>query len=289
MSRPLRIEYPGALYHVTARGNARSHIYRDDTDREDFLATLAGVVKRFGWVCHAYCLMGNHFHLLIETPKPNLSMGMRQLNGVYTQHFNRRHRRAGHLFQGRFKAILVERDSYLLELARYIVLNPVRAKMVKSAAHYPWSSYRATLGTAPAPKGLTINAVLDQFGNTRPTARKRYAEFVQAGQGLASPWDQLQGQVLLGGPAFIQKMTPHLQQQASTQEITKRQRLLHRPPLKTLLANLPSKEVRDKTLVQAYLEYGYTQAEIARTLGLHYATVSRLVKVAESEMSKGKM
>ena len=187
MSRPLRIEYPGALYHVTARGNARSHIYRDDTDRKDFLTILAGVVKRFGWVCHAYCLMGNHFHLLIETPKPNLSRGMRQLNGVYTQHFNRRHRRAGHLFQGRFKAILAERDSYFLELARYIVLNPVQAKLAKSAAHYPWSSYRATLGTAPAPQGLTVDGILEHFGKTRPTARKRYAEFVQAGQGVASP------------------------------------------------------------------------------------------------------
>lgn len=288
MSRPLRIEYPGALYHVTARGNARSHIYRDDTDREDFLTTLAGVVKRFGWVCHAYCLMGNHFHLLIETPKPNLSQGMRQLNGVYTQHFNRRHRRAGHLFQGRFKAILAERDSYLLELARYIVLNPVRAKLVKSAAHYPWSSYRATLGTAPVPQGLTVDGILEHFGKTRPTARKRYAEFVQAGQGLASPWDQLQGQVLLGGPAFIRQMTPRLQQQAS-RENAKRQRLLHRPPLKTLLANPSSKAARNKALAQAHLDYGYTQAEIARTLGLHYATVSRLITAAESEMSKYKM
>ena len=126
MARPLRIEYPGAVYHVTSRGNARKKIFLDDIDRDEFLATLGWVVERFGWGCHAYCLMDNHFHLLIETPKPNLSLGMRQLNGVYTQRFNRRHKRVGHLFQGRFKAILVERDSYLLELARYIVLNPVR-------------------------------------------------------------------------------------------------------------------------------------------------------------------
>ena len=210
MARPLRIEYPGAVYHVTSRGNARRKIYLDDEDREMFLATLAWVGERFGWICHSYCLMGNHFHLLIETPKPNLSLGMRQLNGVYTQRFNRRHKKAGHLFQGRFKAILVERDSYLLELARYIVLNPVRAKMVNRPEHYAWSSYRPTLGTAPVPAGLTIDWVLSQFARTKPVARKRYAAFVREGVGLTSPWRELKGQVLLGSPGFIKKMAPHL-------------------------------------------------------------------------------
>jgi putative transposase len=146
MSRPLRIEFPGAFYHVTSRGNARKKIFLNDIDRVSFIETLAWVVERFGWICHAYCLMDNHFHLLIETPMPNLSLGMRQLNGVYTQRFNRRHKRVGHLFQGRFKSILVEQDRYLLELCRYIVLNPVRAKMVAASEEYPWSSYRATVG-----------------------------------------------------------------------------------------------------------------------------------------------
>ena len=127
MTRPLRLEFPGALYHVTARGNARQGIYLDDQDRHLFLSVLSEVVGRFAWICHAYCLMDNHYHLLIETPQANLSLGMRQLNGVYTQRLNRRHARAGHVFQGRFKAILVERDAYLLKLARYIVLNPLRA------------------------------------------------------------------------------------------------------------------------------------------------------------------
>src|SRR4030042_5793823 len=127
MARPLRIEFPGAVYHVTSRGNARQTIFIDDEDRGGFLDLLSIVVERFNWICHAYCLMGNHYHLLIETPDGNLSKGMRELNGIYTQHFNRRHGRVGHVFQGRFKAILVEKDSYLLELCRYIVLNPVRA------------------------------------------------------------------------------------------------------------------------------------------------------------------
>src|SRR5687767_13788050 len=137
MARPLRIEFAGALYHVTARGNARMPIFDDDADRRNFLSVLEQVLDRSGWLLHAYCLMGNHYHLMVETMQANLSAGMRQLNGVYTQRFNRRHERVGHLFQGRFKAILVERDSYLLELCRYVVLNPVRAGMVKRVQDYP--------------------------------------------------------------------------------------------------------------------------------------------------------
>ena len=130
MARPLRIEFEGALYHVTSRGNARQHIFLHDSDRKKFFDVLADVVERFQWICHAYCLMDNHYHLVIETPEANLSRGMRQLNGVYTQVFHRRHGRVGHLFQGRYKAILVEKESYLLELAKYVVLNPVRAGLV---------------------------------------------------------------------------------------------------------------------------------------------------------------
>ncbi len=131
MARPLRIESPGAVYHLTSRGNARNSIYLDDNDRQRFLAILGNVVDRYNWLCHAFCLMDNHYHLLIETLDPNLSLGMRQLNGVYTQGFNRAHNRVGHVFQGRYKAILVEKDEHLLELCRYIVLNPMRAGVIK--------------------------------------------------------------------------------------------------------------------------------------------------------------
>ena len=130
MARPLRLEFAGAVYHVTSRGNARQDIVGDDDDRRSFLTLLGHVIDRFGWRCHAYCLMDNHYHLLLETPRPNLSRGMRQLNGRYTQAYHRRHHRGGHLFQGRFKAILVEKDAHLLELCRYVVLNPVRAQLV---------------------------------------------------------------------------------------------------------------------------------------------------------------
>jgi REP element-mobilizing transposase RayT len=129
MARPIRIEFEGALYHVTARGDRREAIYEDDADRERFLDLLGRVAGDFNWVVHAYCLMDNHYHLLIETPDGNLGKGMRQLNGVYTQYSNRRHRRVGHLFQGRYKAILVDADSYLLELARYACARGVRSRM----------------------------------------------------------------------------------------------------------------------------------------------------------------
>ena len=157
MARPLRVEYEGAVYHVTSRGNAREDIFLDNRDRSRFLEMLGDVVARYGWICHAYCLMTNHYHLLIETPEANLSRGMHLLNGVYTQWFNRRHKRVGHLLQGRFKAILVEKESHLLELARYIVLNPVRAKMVRSVRDWPWDSYRATSDQSDVPEFLTVD------------------------------------------------------------------------------------------------------------------------------------
>src|SRR4030043_1793691 len=145
MSRPLRIQYAGAVYHITSRGNARKAIFKDDRDRKVFLNIVEEVKDRYHWLCHTYCLMNNHYHLLVETPDGNLSEGMRQLNGVYTQVFNRRHRRAGHLFQGRYKAILVQKDSHLLEVSRYVVLNPVRAGTVERPDQWKWSSYLATV------------------------------------------------------------------------------------------------------------------------------------------------
>jgi REP element-mobilizing transposase RayT len=280
MARPLRIEFPGALYHITSRGNAGQRVFRDDGDRETFLATLAWVVARFGWRCHAYCLMDNHVHLLIETPQPNLSPGMRQLNGVYTQRFNRRHRKVGHLFQGRFKAILVEKERYLLELARYIVLNPVRAKMVKTPNRYPWSSYRSMLGLTPVPPALATDWILNQFADTRATARRRYAKFVHDGIGVPGPWGEVKGQVLLGSEAFVERLTPQFEK-CSTREIPKRQRLVHRPSLKTLLAGVDSKTARNITMAHAYLKHGYTLSEISQAVGLHYATISRLIKALE--------
>ena len=160
MARPLRIEFPGAVYHLTSRGNARQRIFLNNDDRKLFLETLFHVVTRYGWLCHSYCLMDNHYHLLVETPKPTLCSGMRHLNGVYTQTYNRRHKKVGHILQGRYKAILVEKEAYLLELCRYVVLNPLRVKARDRVDQWKWSSYRVTAGLARAEKFLTIDWIL---------------------------------------------------------------------------------------------------------------------------------
>lgn len=205
MARPLRLEFPGALYHLTARGNARQKIFLDEEDRHRFLDLLGKEVTQQGWFCYAYCLMDNHYHLLIETPEPNLVAGMRRLNGVYTQAFNRRHRRVGHLFQGRYKAILVDRDAYFLELCRYIVLNPLRAKAVKRQEQWPWSSYAATAGRIASPSWLTIKPVLALFVN-----HAAYERYIAQGIGQASPWMQLRGQIYLGEENFLKRMQQRL-------------------------------------------------------------------------------
>jgi len=235
MSRPLRLEHPGALWHVTSRGNERREIFRDDPDRELFLETLGRVVAMFRWRLYAWVLMNNHYHLLFETPEPNLSRGMRQLNGIYTQRFNRRHRRAGHLMQGRFKAILVEKEPHLLELCRYVVLNPVRAGAARSARDWRWSSYRATAGYAPSPGWLDIDGVLSLFGGRRAAARERYRSFVSDGiRAEYAPWQALTHQVLLGGEEFVDLARSLAGGYALGREVPRAQRDLRRPTLEAI-------------------------------------------------------
>ena len=276
MSRPLRIEFPGAVYHITGRGNARQRIYRNDEDREQFLSILSHVIDRYGWLCHAYCLMDNHYHILIETHKPNLSLGMRQLNGLYTQSHNRCHGRVGHLFQGRFKAILVEKESHLLELCRYVVLNPVRAKMVKHPGKWKWSSYRATAGEVTAPGYLTVDWLLGQFGSRLHDAQKKYRAYVAEGIGTPGPWENLQGQIYLGGKDFIRKHQPD----RLIREVPRRQTQAHRPKLADLFK---SRGDRGRAIFVAYRRYGYRMIEIAEHLGVHYATVSRQLRRIENK------
>jgi REP element-mobilizing transposase RayT len=280
MARPLRIEFAGAIYHVTSRGNARAAIYLDDDDREEFLKVLGDVVARFNWVCHAYCLMDNHYHLVVETVDANLSRGMRQLNGVYTQRFNRSHGRVGHVFQGRYKAILVERESYLLELCRYVALNPVRAGIVKAVDRYRWSSYEATAGLRKPPAFLTIDWILRRFSSQRSDARKRYSSFVLAGVGGQSPWAELTAQCLLGGREFIEKISPALKEKSNLVEVSRQERFAFRRSLEDLMGESAqeSKAERNRAIALAHLEYGYTLSEIGRQLGLHYSTISKALE-----------
>ncbi len=277
MARPLRIEYEGALYHVTSRGNAGTMIFLDDPDRVRFLEILKSVVDRFGWICHAYCLMGNHYHLLVETPQPNLSRGMQHLNGVYTQWFNRRHARSGHLVQGRFKSIVVEKESYLLELARYVVLNPVRAKMVRSARDWRWSSYRATAGQVARPEFLTIDGLLSQFDEDRTKAIRAYRRFVGEGKGI-NVWEALAGGVLMGGDAFVQSLKPLLNDVKRNRGIRREERLASRPSLDELFDGVTDKQTRNQRIHEAVRKHEYRLKEVGDHLGLCYSTISVIAK-----------
>ena len=278
MSRPIRIEFPDALYHVTARGDRREDIVEDDTDRQAFVDILGQVVIQLNWLCWAWCLMDNHYHLLIQTPDANLSKGMRQLNGVFTQTSNRRHNRAGHLFQGRFKAILVDEDNYLLELARYVVLNPVRAGMVKRPDKWAWSSYRASMGLVPSPDFLAVDTLLALFGRRRSVAQARYAKFVAEGIKAPSPWADLTGQIFLGNERFVTKMQARIDKnQRQDVQIPK----AHRRAPAPALAQIEKRALdRDSAIVQAHASGAYSYQQIGEHFGLHFTTVGAIVRRA---------
>ncbi len=282
MARPLRLEYPGALYHITSRGDRREVIFEDDEDRCQFLEILNSVVTNHNWLCHTYCLMDNHYHLIIETLDANLSKGMRQLNGVFTQASNRRHQRSGHLFQGRYKAILVEKESYLLELSRYVVLNPVKAKgMVKRIEDWQWSSYPATVGLAHPPGWLTIDWVLSQFGQDRKSAITAYQHFVHEGLNREiNLWSHLKGQIYLGNDKFVastQKMISKDQKQ--DWNISNRQTRPPPPPIASIAQQEPD---RNAVIRKAYATGAYSQREIGEFYNLHPSTVGVIVRQTRS-------
>ena len=278
MARPLRIEFAGALYHVTARGDRREDIFTDDQDRNVLLSILSQVWRRFAVGCHAYCLMSNHYHLVLETAEPNLARALRQINGVYTQRFNRRHERVGHVFQGRYKAILVDRDSYYLEVVRYVLLNPVRAKFVTRAQDWPWSSYRAVMGQSRAIQGLDVNRLLSCFGPTPERARAAFVRFVDEGVAQHSIWNNLVGQIFLGEQTFVERMQDQVQEASTSIEIPRSQRRGRVMPL----AEYQSRHRdRDQAMASAYATGHYTMQAIAQHFGVHYVTVSRAVRKAE--------
>jgi len=280
MARPLRIEFAGGLYHITARGNARQDIYADNHDRAAFLELMDKTRARFDWHVHAYCLMGNHYHLLIETATPTLARGMKLLNGSYTQLFNRKHQRVGHLFQGRYKAILVDKESYLLELARYIVLNPVRARMVRTAAQWEWSSYRATAGIAERAPLLTTDWILSCFADKRNQAQERYRRFVQAGRNQPSPWEQLKNQIYLGDDKFVEAIQCKLDPDQSLNDIPRKQKLAPPKPIEYFARKFSD---RTEAMARAYLSQHYTLEEVGIAFGVSYATISRAVKRHEKK------
>lgn len=277
MVRPLRLEFPGALYHVTCRGNRRESIFRDQTDRLAWLVEIERVCRRFHFVVHAFCQMTNHYHVLVETPEGNLGQGMRQLNSAYSQYYNRRHGLVGHVMQGRYKAILVQKDGYLRELARYIVLNPVRAGIVDGPDDWQWSSYRFMLGEEPAPSWLAIDWLLACFGPEPAAARLAYQGFVMAGMGEESPLKNVRFQCLLGTDAFI------VQHRKSAEalglgEISREQRRALALSLEEYALEFPRREV---AMAEAYKSMAFSMGQIAVHFGVSVKTVSRAVAAIE--------
>lgn len=283
MARTLRIEYPGALHHITARGNAGGDICLDDGDRRQFVTLLKEVVETHGWTCHAWCLLNDHYHLMIETPEPNLGHGMRQLNGVYTQRFNRAHGRVGHVFQGRYKALLVERGPYWLELARHVVLNPVRARMVAAPGDWWWSSYQATAGAGPRrendPDPTWPDWILRQLGGEDRLARAAYRRYIDAGLSdtdlLVNPSEfakRTRSGSVLGSEAFIAKLKTRFGDQGSEPRLFGQGRA--RPSMDSLRDRHAE---RGAWMTLAHDRHGYTLAEIGAEAGLHYSSISKII------------
>ncbi len=222
--------------------------------------------------------MTNHYHLVIETPDGNLSKGMRQLNGVFTQNSNRRHHRSGHLFQGRYKAILVDADAYLMELTRYVVLNPVRAGMVKRPGLFSWSSYNAMIGEVFSPVWLATDGLLTLFAKQRKQAIQKYSEFVKQGVNKESIWNNLNRQVFLGDDKFIIRMQEMIKESSQDINIPKAHR---RPPAPSLEKISGTYDTRNKAIVEAYATGEYSYQEIGTFFNLHFSTIGKIVRAAK--------
>jgi REP element-mobilizing transposase RayT len=252
MARPLRLDLPGALHHVTSRGNERRRIFRCNRDREAFLQFLTEAVKRFGWRVTAWVLMTNHYHLVIQTPEANLSRGMQWLNGTYADWFNRRHDRSGHLFQGRFKSFIIETETYSTEVLRYVVLNPVRAKLVARPEEYRWSSYRATAGLEAAPAWLDLAAVYAHFHLDRTAAEAMYAEHVLARVDSSERlWDRAINGIYLGGEEWAKQMRTIVESRPRSTDHPLEQRAVGRPRVQKVIAAVAGAAAQAEEIVRS--------------------------------------
>jgi len=282
MARKPRLEFPGAIYHIHQRGNHQEYIYREDEDRKLFMKLLKETINRMNWICHAYCLMGNHYHLLIEIPEGILSRGMAWLNGVYTQRFNKKYGVTGHLFQGRFKSKPIEDNMQFLMASRYIVRNPLEAGVVESAEQWPWSSYRGTVGLTETPEFLFVDDVLFCLSTDRKNAQMFFRELVH--MDVKENDDEiirLFQKVYAGErePVFPKRIRTLLDMRNSLGPVPRNQRILSRPDLQNLFNGneFGDLEKRDRIIREAFKLYAYTQSEIAAFLGLNRTTISKIV------------
>ena len=307
MGRPLRIQYPGALYHITSRGNERSKIFIDDSDRIEFLEILEDYHERYGILIHSYVLMDNHYHLVMETPRGNLLKVMHGINGGYTGFFNRKYGRSGHLFQGRYKGIIVEKESYLLQLSRYVHLNPVRARIVTKPEKYVWSSYGGYINKSKLVKWVEYTWVLSGFGRNNKEAMKKYKEFVDEGLkgGLENPFKNVYGQVVLGGEKLKEKVKTLLKGQHLSDEIVERKRFGVSFDVEDVVREvarefgeseeaIKRKGSRDnrarKVAIYIVKRYsGLSNEKIAKIFGgIHYSAVSKVSERVRKEMEVDK-
>lgn len=306
MGRPIRVEYPGAVYHITSRGNEQKAIFLSDADRDKFLTIMADYHDRYGILIYAYALMDNHYHLILETPRGNLLKVMHGLNGGYTGYFNRKHRRVGHLFQGRYKAIIVDKDEYLLSLSRYVHLNPVRAGLIRRPERYPWTSYGGYIGRKQK-EWMEYTSVLSQFGRHHNKAAERYRDYIEEAlkRDVDNPLQHLYGQMILGGKEFIHKVKGMLDGGKLSREIVARKRFERNVSLKTILnevqkltgvkedqileRGIGKNSARRVALYLAQRYTGLTNDEIGRIFGgIHFSTVSKAAARLKEETTRDK-
>lgn len=285
MGRPLRIQYPGAFYHITSRGNEKRDIFRSNGDRGKFLSYLQSAHERYGAIIHVYCLMNNHYHLLLETPRGNLSQILHHINGAYTIYFNIKRRRSGHLFQGRYKAILLEKDAYCQELSRYIHLNPARAGLLNTLSAYPWSSYPSYIGSRKGPEWLTSDFILRYFGRDEPSARENYRQFVEGAldKENRNPLKDVFASTILGTPEFISWVREKMieVEEPDIRNVPALRRLVPRASLEEIERTVNSVIGEGNPLYERFCLYvsqhhvGYALKEIGSHYGMSGSAVSQ--------------
>lgn len=273
MARPLRIQRPGLTYHVMSRGNGKAKIFLDRQDRLKFLDLLGDIAERHRVSLTAYCQMDNHYHLVLTTEQPNLSLAIRHLNGVYGQWWNRRHRRVGHVFQGRFRAEIVQDSEYLLDVCGYVALNPIRAHMVRQVEQWPWSSYRATVGLEPAPPFLNLQPLLELLDVGVDSARSKFRTFVtEAAEGRRELKRPKPTRSIIGDRTFARAVLMDLE---ASREVPRDYTDGRRPSLRRLFCRAARQEDRSATILEAHMCHQYSLREIADFLGVHYTTIGR--------------
>lgn len=302
MTRPIRVQFEDAVYHITARGNERREIYCDDDDRRRFLETLMEACTRFGLVVHTYCLMPNHYHLLVQTPRANLSDAVGWLQTTYTIRFNRRHRRSGHLFQGRFKSHLIDSDQYAQSVITYTHLNPVRprdkrkpipADCLRVLDRYVWSSHRAYAGQIEGPRVSPWLCLewLSYFGRNRPHAHANYRRMIRAmiGSAAKSPWDELRDNLVLGGDGLWSKARALIRQSRGQEELQWSKRAGYEAIARWIdeqVVREPDPRIQMWLLVKLG---GRRTSDVARMYGYRYASgvhqaVKRLLERARQDL-----